>query len=36
MRLFDLDIEDGLELAERVNTKYKPAFDKLIFRGGSW
>ena len=29
MRLFDIDIEDGLELAERVNTKYKPVFDKL-------
>jgi len=28
MRLFDIDIEEGLEIAERVNTKYKPAFDK--------
>ena len=28
MRLFGIDIEDGLELAERVNTKYKPIFDK--------
>lgn len=28
MRLFDIDIEDGLEIAERVNAKYKPVFDK--------
>ena len=28
MRLFDIDIEEGLEIVERVNTKYKPAFDK--------
>jgi DNA repair photolyase len=28
MKLFGIDIEDGLELAERVNTKYKPVFDK--------
>ncbi len=28
MRLFALDTEDGLELAERVNAKYKPVFDK--------
>lgn len=28
MRLFSIDIEQGLEIAERVNTKYKPAFDK--------
>ncbi len=28
MRLFDIDIEEGLEIAERVNAKYKPVFDK--------
>jgi DNA repair photolyase len=28
MKLFDIDLEDGLKLAERVNAKYKPAFDK--------
>jgi len=28
MRLFGIDIEEGLQLAERVDTKYKPAFDK--------
>jgi len=28
MRLFDINIEDGLELAERVDRKYKPVFDK--------
>lgn len=29
MRLFSADIEEGLEIAERVNAKYKPVFDKL-------
>ena len=29
MRLFDIDIEEGLELVERVDAKYKPVFDKL-------
>ncbi|MFA5251527.1 MAG: hypothetical protein WC454_02950, partial [Phycisphaerae bacterium] len=28
MRLFGIDIEQELEIAERVNTKYKPVFDK--------
>jgi DNA repair photolyase len=28
MRLFDTVIKEGLEIAERVNTKYKPVFDK--------
>ena len=28
MRLFSIDIEEGLEILERLNTKYKPAFDK--------
>ena len=28
MRLLGIDIEKGLEIAERVNTKYKPVFDK--------
>ena len=28
MRLFDIDIKDGLELAEKVDAKYKPVFDK--------
>lgn len=28
MRLFGIDIEHGLELTEKLNTKYKPAFDK--------
>ena len=30
MGLFDINIKDGLELVERVNTKYKPAFDKFV------
>ena len=29
MRLFQIDTEEALEIAERVNTKYKPVFDKL-------
>jgi DNA repair photolyase len=29
MRLFGTNIEEGLKIAERVNTKYKPVFDKL-------
>lgn len=29
MRLFKSDIAEGLEIAERVNAKYKPVFDKL-------
>jgi len=28
MRLFGIDIKEGLDIAERVNAKYKPAFDK--------
>jgi DNA repair photolyase len=28
MRLFDINIEDGSKLAKRVDTKYKPVFDK--------
>jgi DNA repair photolyase len=28
MRLFDIDIEEALEIADRVDTKYKPVFDK--------
>jgi len=28
MRLFGIDIEEGVEIAERVNAKYKPVFDK--------
>ncbi len=28
MGLFGINIEQGLQLAERLNTKYKPAFDK--------
>ncbi len=28
MELFETGIEDGLEIAERVNAKYKPVFDK--------
>ncbi|MDD5459363.1 MAG: hypothetical protein PHF37_08230 [Phycisphaerae bacterium] len=29
MDLFDLDIAKGLELVSRIDSKYKPAFDKL-------
>ncbi|MDD5063987.1 MAG: hypothetical protein PHQ35_04400 [Phycisphaerae bacterium] len=29
MRLFSTDLAEGLEIAEKVNTKYKPVFDKL-------
>lgn len=29
MELFDIDIEEGLRLAEKVHSKYKPVFDKL-------
>jgi hypothetical protein len=29
MRLFQIDTEKALQIAERVNTKYKPVFDKL-------
>ncbi|MBL7107533.1 MAG: hypothetical protein ISS77_08015 [Phycisphaerae bacterium] len=28
MRLFDIDTKDGLELAAKVDAKYKPVFDK--------
>ncbi len=30
MRLFGIDIEEALEIVEKVDTKYKPAFDKFI------
>ena len=30
MKLFSADIEEGLHLADKVNAKYKPVFDKLL------
>jgi hypothetical protein len=29
MRLFDIDIEAGTDIVERVDAKYKPVFDKI-------
>ena len=30
MKLFDIDIEKGLEIAEKIDAKYKPVFDNLL------